>query len=104
MVPMKAPKCAKTQPSFVPHRNSIDVVSNHLTSSPTKLSIVLFFSFDSFTQTANGACVSEDKLCNGANDCGDYSDEQTCNVNECTRSIEKALCAHECEDRKVNSK
>lgn len=59
------------------------------------------YSLSHLFRIANGACVSEDKLCNGANDCGDYSDEQTCNVNECTRSIEEALCAHKCEDRKV---
>lgn len=45
--------------------------------------------------------MSEKQLCDGVNDCGDYSDEQTCNVNECTQSIEEALCAHKCEDRKV---
>lgn len=51
--------------------------------------------------SGNGACVSEDKLCNGEDDCGDFSDEQTCNVNECEDTIVKNLCAHMCEDKKV---
>lgn len=49
----------------------------------------------------NGVCVSQDKLCNGEDDCGDFSDEQTCNVNECIQNIENNLCAHLCEDKVV---
>lgn len=31
-------------------------------------------------QCGNGACVRADRLCDGADDCGDYSDEQRCSM------------------------
>lgn len=54
-------------------------------------------------QTENYACVAENKLCDGNNDCGDFSDEQGCNINECEMfKVPKiSVCAHICEDRKV---
>lgn len=56
----------------------------------------LFFQFP-----ANEACVPESKLCDGQNDCGDFSDEILCNLNECTKNHKHKLCAHNCVDRKV---
>jgi hypothetical protein len=34
-------------------------------------------------QCANRACISVSSLCNKINDCGDWSDERLCNIDEC---------------------
>ena len=45
---------------------------------------------------ANGACVPLLALCNGQDECGDYSDEASCNVNECENPY---TCAQICKDK-----
>lgn len=45
---------------------------------------------------ANGACVPLMALCNGQDECGDYSDEAACHVNECENPL---TCAHICKDK-----
>ena len=46
----------------------------------------------------NGACVPLLALCNGQDECGDYSDEASCNVNECENPY---TCAHICNDKPI---
>ncbi|CAK1590809.1 unnamed protein product [Parnassius mnemosyne] len=48
---------------------------------------------------ANGVCVLADTLCDGVDNCGDYSDEHRCNVNECL--VLNGECAHNCTDLAV---
>lgn len=50
-------------------------------------------------QCLNKICVDESLLCNGQNDCGDFSDEFKCNVNECAQ--DPPPCSHICIDKKV---
>ncbi|KAJ2938963.1 hypothetical protein O0L34_g17775 [Tuta absoluta] len=47
-------------------------------------------------QCGNGACVPQPALCNGEDDCGDYTDEWHCNINECLER--SGSCAHNCTD------
>ncbi|XP_039746200.1 low-density lipoprotein receptor-related protein 1 [Pararge aegeria] len=47
----------------------------------------------------NGACVPPGALCDGQDDCGDFSDEQHCNVDECRSA--NGGCAHNCSDLPV---
>ena len=47
---------------------------------------------------ANGACVPLIALCNGQDECGDYSDEASCNVNECENPY---TCAQICKDKPI---
>ncbi|KAK4327382.1 hypothetical protein Pmani_002145 [Petrolisthes manimaculis] len=48
----------------------------------------------------NNVCVTEDKLCDGQDDCSDYSDENLCNVNECNQS-NPPVCAQICHDKPI---
>lgn len=47
----------------------------------------------------NDACVPLAALCDGNDDCGDYSDERRCNIDECLTV--NGECAHECTDLPV---
>ena len=49
-------------------------------------------------QCKNDVCISLDLLCNGQDDCGDYSDEMSCNINECE---DPNTCSHICVDKKI---
>ena len=46
----------------------------------------------------NGACVPLKALCNGQDECGDFSDEASCDVNECANPY---TCAHICKDKSI---
>ena len=46
----------------------------------------------------NGACVPLKALCNGQDECGDFSDEASCDVNECENPY---TCAHICRDKPI---
>ncbi|UYV74244.1 LRP1B [Cordylochernes scorpioides] len=52
-------------------------------------------------QCDNGVCVDDEKICNGQNDCGDWSDEFKCNVDECRMGN---VCAQICEDKPIGYK
>ena len=43
----------------------------------------------------NGRCIPLKKLCDETDQCGDFSDEASCNVNECASG---QVCAQVCED------
>ena len=47
----------------------------------------------------NKVCVDNKLVCDGQDDCGDYSDEFQCGVNEC--KDEEGLCSHLCIDRPI---
>ncbi|TKR96498.1 hypothetical protein L596_010507 [Steinernema carpocapsae] len=50
-------------------------------------------------QCDNGVClVNETLLCDKKNDCGDWSDEKLCSIDECMRDMP---CAEICEDQKI---
>lgn len=61
--------------------------TNALTTSACNLT-------DQFTCN-NGRCLAWRLVCDGQNQCGDFSDESRCNVNECET---EHACAHLCED------
>ena len=56
---------------------------------------------DDLFECENKACVNVMKLCDGQNDCGDYSDESRCNVNECSSGF---ACAQACTDLPIGYK
>ena len=47
----------------------------------------------------NKVCVGLKLVCNGQDDCGDYSDELQCGVDECAE--DEARCSHLCLDRPI---
>lgn len=55
-----------------------------------------------YFQCANGNCVLPSVLCDGKNNCGDYSDENKCNVNECL--WRQSDCSQICEDMTIGYK
>ncbi|KAI8432506.1 hypothetical protein MSG28_013507 [Choristoneura fumiferana] len=50
-------------------------------------------------QCSNRACVPRAALCDSRDDCGDYSDEWRCNINECM--IRNGGCPHNCTELPV---
>ena len=48
----------------------------------------------------NKVCVSLNLVCDGHDDCGDYTDELKCGVDEC-KDDEEARCSHLCIDRPI---
>uniref|UniRef100_A0A8C9TUU4 Low density lipoprotein receptor-related protein 1Ba n=1 Tax=Scleropages formosus TaxID=113540 RepID=A0A8C9TUU4_SCLFO len=57
----------------------------------------------SFFMCANGRCISLGNLCNRRDDCGDHSDERSCNVNECLNRRVSG-CTQDCQDLPVGYK
>lgn len=57
----------------------------------------------SFFMCSNGRCISEKNLCDGRDDCGDWSDERNCNVNECLNRRVSG-CTQSCQDLTVGYK
>lgn len=78
---------------------------------PTALKKKIFISFfflanktfvcnpETHFECRNKICVEEYLLCNGQDDCGDFSDEIKCNINECHQ--DPPPCSHICIDKKV---
>ncbi|XP_046973357.1 prolow-density lipoprotein receptor-related protein 1 [Vanessa cardui] len=47
----------------------------------------------------NGACVAPAALCDGEDNCGDFTDEWHCNIDECL--VQNGDCPHNCTDLPV---
>ncbi|XP_047540379.1 prolow-density lipoprotein receptor-related protein 1-like [Vanessa atalanta] len=47
----------------------------------------------------NGACVAPAVLCDGEDNCGDFTDEWHCNIDECL--VQNGECPHNCTDLPV---
>ncbi|XP_051787046.1 low-density lipoprotein receptor-related protein 1B [Erpetoichthys calabaricus] len=57
----------------------------------------------SFFMCANGRCIPLGNICDSKDDCGDGSDERSCNVNECLNR-KLSGCSQECQDLPVGYK